>query len=66
MKHEIATPFGLARTPCDVKIFNAFVLAEYFGVNPKTIYRRRWAKGIPAYQTGGVNFSGLRSETFAL
>jgi hypothetical protein len=26
MKNEIATPFGLAMTLCDVKIFNAFVL----------------------------------------
>ena len=26
MKNEIAAPFGLAMTPCDVKIFNAFVL----------------------------------------
>ena len=26
MKNEIAAPFGLAMTPCDVEIFNAFVL----------------------------------------
>jgi len=29
-------------------------LAEYFGVNPKTIYRRLWAKGIPSYKGGRV------------
>jgi excisionase family DNA binding protein len=27
-------------------------LAEEFGVNPKTIYRRLWAKTIPAYKVG--------------
>ncbi len=27
-------------------------LAQYFGVNPKTIYRRLWAKVIPAYKVG--------------
>ena len=27
-------------------------LAIEFGVNPKTIYRRLWAKGIPAYKVG--------------
>ena len=27
-------------------------LAEYFNVNPKTIYRRLWAKQIPAYKVG--------------
>ena len=27
-------------------------LAKYFGVNPKTIYRRLWAKQIPAYKVG--------------
>ena len=27
-------------------------LAEYFGVCSKTIYRRLWAKGIPAYKVG--------------
>jgi len=26
MKNEIATPFGLAKTTCDVKIFNTSVL----------------------------------------
>ncbi len=29
-------------------------LAEHFGVNAKTIYRRLWAKGIPAYKVGRV------------
>jgi len=32
--------------------FNVNQLADYFGVNPKTIYRRLWAKGIPAYKVG--------------
>ena len=27
-------------------------LAKEFRVNPKTIYRRLWAKGIPAYKVG--------------
>jgi excisionase family DNA binding protein len=27
-------------------------LARHFGVNAKTIYRRLWAKGIPAYKVG--------------
>ncbi len=27
-------------------------LAREFKVNPKTIYRRLWAKGIPAYKVG--------------
>ena len=27
-------------------------LAEYFNVNPKTIYRRLWAKSIPGYRVG--------------
>ena len=29
-------------------------LARYFGVNPKTIYRRLWAKGIPAFKVGRI------------
>ena len=29
-------------------------LARYFNVNPKTIYRRLWAKGIPAFRVGRV------------
>jgi len=32
--------------------FTVNELAEYFGVNPKTIYRRLWAKEIPAYKVG--------------
>jgi excisionase family DNA binding protein len=32
--------------------FTVNQLADYFGVNPKTIYRRLWAKGIPAYKVG--------------
>jgi len=32
--------------------FTVNELAEYFGVNPKTIYRRLWAKGIPAFKVG--------------
>jgi excisionase family DNA binding protein len=27
-------------------------LPEYFNVNPKTIYRRLWAKEIPAFKVG--------------
>jgi transposase-like protein len=30
--------------------FTVNELARHFGVNPKTIYRRLWAKGIPAYK----------------
>lgn len=32
--------------------FTVNELAEHFGVNPKTIYRRLWAKAIPAYKVG--------------
>ncbi len=32
--------------------FTVNELAKYFRVNPKTIYRRLWAKGIPAYKVG--------------
>jgi excisionase family DNA binding protein len=32
--------------------FTVNELADYFRVNPKTIYRRLWAKGIPAYKVG--------------
>lgn len=32
--------------------FTVNQLAEYFGVNPKTIYRRLCAKAIPAYKVG--------------
>lgn len=29
-------------------------LAHLFGVCPKTIYRRLWAQGIPAYMVGRI------------
>jgi excisionase family DNA binding protein len=32
--------------------FTVSELAKYFRVNPKTIYRRLWAKGIPAFKVG--------------
>lgn len=32
--------------------FTVIELAEHFKVNPKTIYRRLWAKQIPAYKVG--------------
>jgi excisionase family DNA binding protein len=32
--------------------FTVNKLARHFGGNPKTIYRRLWAKGIPAYKVG--------------
>lgn len=32
--------------------FTVNELAEHFGVNPKTIYRRLWAKEIPAFKVG--------------
>lgn len=32
--------------------FTVNELAKHFGFNPKTIYRRLWAKGIPAYKVG--------------
>jgi excisionase family DNA binding protein len=34
--------------------FTELELAKEFRVNPKTIYRRLWAKGIPAYKVGTV------------
>jgi excisionase family DNA binding protein len=34
--------------------FTVMELAEHFGVNPKTIYRRLWAKGIPAFKVGNI------------
>jgi excisionase family DNA binding protein len=34
--------------------FTVSELARHFKVNPKTIYRRLWAKGIPAYKVGRV------------
>jgi excisionase family DNA binding protein len=35
-----------------MKFFTVNQLAEYFGVNPKTIYRRLWEKAIPAFKVG--------------
>ena len=32
--------------------FTVTELAKHFRVNPKTIYRRLWAKQIPAYKVG--------------
>ena len=32
--------------------FTVIELAKEFRVNPKTIYRRLWAKQIPAYKVG--------------
>ena len=32
--------------------FTVTELAKFFKVCPKTIYRRLWAKGIPAYKVG--------------
>jgi excisionase family DNA binding protein len=32
--------------------FTVNELADHFGVCAKTIYRRLWAKGIPAYKVG--------------
>ncbi len=34
--------------------FTVNELAKYFKVHPKTIYRRLWTKGIPAYKVGRV------------
>jgi excisionase family DNA binding protein len=36
----------------DHACFTVNQLADYFGVNPKTIYRRLWAKAIPAFKVG--------------
>jgi excisionase family DNA binding protein len=36
----------------DNNCFTVNQLADYFGVNPKTIYRRLWAKQIPAFKVG--------------
>ena len=38
VKNEIATPFGLAMTTCDVKIFNAFVLVQYISISYSAFY----------------------------
>lgn len=32
--------------------FTVNELADHFGVSCKTIYRRLWAKGIPAFKVG--------------
>ena len=32
--------------------FTVNELGDHFGVNPKTIYRRLWAKQIPAFKVG--------------
>ena len=37
-----------------MKFFTVNQLAEYFGVNPRTIYRRLWEKGIPAFKIGRI------------
>ena len=34
--------------------FTVNELAKYFGVSAKTIYRKLWAKGIPAYKVGRI------------
>jgi len=34
--------------------FTVIELAHYFKVSPKTIYRRLWAKQIPAFKIGKV------------
>jgi excisionase family DNA binding protein len=34
------------------EFFTVYELARYFNVNPKTVYRRLWAKAIPAYRVG--------------
>jgi len=34
--------------------YTVLELAEHFRVDPKTIYRRLWSKGIPAYKVGKV------------
>jgi len=32
--------------------YTVMELADHFGVSPKTIYRRLWAKEIPAFKVG--------------
>jgi excisionase family DNA binding protein len=34
--------------------FSVNELAREFRVNPKTIYRRLWSKGIPAFKVGRI------------
>jgi excisionase family DNA binding protein len=48
--HLPKNPLSGAREMKDY--FTVNELAEHFGVNPKTIYRRLWAKQIPAYKVG--------------
>ena len=36
------------------EFFTVNELAKYFNVNPKTIYRRLWKKGILAYKVGRI------------
>jgi excisionase family DNA binding protein len=43
---------GLDKSDSTNDFFTVNELAEYFGVNPKTIYRRLWKKQIPAYKIG--------------
>jgi len=50
-KAIVVTPKGGPRM---FDFFTVNELARHFGVNPKTIYRRLWAKGIPAYKVGGT------------
>jgi excisionase family DNA binding protein len=38
----------------DHACFTVNQLADHFGVNPKTIYRRLWAKQIPAFKVGST------------
>jgi excisionase family DNA binding protein len=48
-KAMVLTPKGGPRIP---DFFTVNQLARHFGGNPKTIYRRLWAKGIPAFKIG--------------
>jgi excisionase family DNA binding protein len=43
---------GKKKGPIMKDYFTVMELAQHFNVNPKTIYRRLWAKGIPAYKVG--------------
>ncbi len=45
MKNEIATPFGLAMTTDDVKIFNAFVLLYALGNKMSLVLRTGHGRG---------------------
>ena len=47
MKNEIAAPFGLAMTPCDVEIFNAFVLVHPVVKKVQQKVEREFAVEIP-------------------